>query len=60
MTLNHEGLVELAVGGVTAKDSGVYACTAANEVGRCETVCRVSVQTAESQIIPRIDEPELP
>ncbi|KAL0279933.1 UNVERIFIED_CONTAM: hypothetical protein PYX00_001383 [Menopon gallinae] len=59
MTLNHEGLVELIVGGVTEKDSGVYACTATNEVGRCETVCRVSIQSG-SQAIPRIEEPELP
>ncbi|XP_015434395.1 PREDICTED: myosin light chain kinase, smooth muscle-like [Dufourea novaeangliae] len=49
MTLNHDGTVELSLGKVTARDAGVYICTATNEVGRTETSTKVSIIGAETQ-----------
>ncbi|XP_066996546.2 titin homolog isoform X2 [Anabrus simplex] len=53
MTLNHDGTVELALAGVTARDAGVYSCTATNEVGRCETSGRVSVLVTTPPPVPK-------
>lgn len=49
MTLNHDGTVELSLGKVTARDAGVYCCTATNEVGCAEISTRVAIIGAESQ-----------
>ncbi|KAF4519135.1 hypothetical protein B566_EDAN007408 [Ephemera danica] len=43
MSLDHEGHVELVVTGAVARDSGVYTCTAVNEVGRAECSARIDV-----------------
>ncbi|XP_046388866.1 titin homolog [Ischnura elegans] len=43
MTLEHDGRVELVVSGATLRDSGLYECTATNEVGRATTALRVAV-----------------
>ncbi|KAG7188123.1 hypothetical protein KM043_015968 [Ampulex compressa] len=43
MTLNHDGTAELSLANVTARDAGVYSCTATNEVGHAEIYTRVSV-----------------
>lgn len=63
MTLDHDGAIELAIAGVTERDAGVYTCTAANEVGRCETTCKVSIVPGSSTLspmIPLIQDPQLP
>jgi hypothetical protein len=63
MTLNHDGTIELALAGVSARDAGVYSCTAANEVGRAETSTRVSVQVTDATPIskpPTVIGPEIP
>ncbi|XP_071444620.1 titin homolog [Hetaerina americana] len=43
MTLERDGRVELVVSGATSRDSGLYECTATNEVGRATTSLRVAV-----------------
>lgn len=43
MTLDHDGQIELALASVTTRDSGVYTCTASNEVGRASTSGKVDV-----------------
>ncbi|XP_069686561.1 titin homolog isoform X2 [Periplaneta americana] len=67
MTLNHDGTVELALAGVTARDAGVYSCTATNEVGRAETSGRVDVKVTETTppadcnaTLPQVIAPETP
>jgi hypothetical protein len=63
MTLNHDGTVELALAGVSARDAGVYSCTATNEVGRAETSTRVNVQVADTPPtakLPTVIGPEIP
>jgi len=61
MTLDHDGTVELTIAGMTDRDIGVYTCTASNEVGRCETTCRVGVRkTGLGDGIPIIMDPKLP
>ncbi|PNF38132.1 hypothetical protein B7P43_G14601, partial [Cryptotermes secundus] len=63
MTLNHDGTVELALAGISARDAGVYSCTATNEVGRAETSTRVSVQVTDAPPIaklPTVIGPEIP
>ncbi|CAK9829518.1 Myosin light chain kinase, smooth muscle [Anthophora retusa] len=49
MTLNHDGTVELSLAKVTARDAGVYCCTATNEVGCAETSTRVAIIGTEMQ-----------
>lgn len=49
MTLNHDGTVELSLAKVTARDAGVYCCTATNEVGHAETSTRVSIIGSETE-----------
>ena len=63
MTLDHDGTVELALAGVTARDAGVYSCTATNEVGRAETSTRVNVQVTDTTPTtkpPQVIGPEIP
>ncbi|KAJ9593668.1 hypothetical protein L9F63_014779, partial [Diploptera punctata] len=63
MTLDHDGTVELALAGVTARDAGVYSCTATNEVGRAETSAKVNVQVTETTPTtkpPQVIGPEIP
>ncbi|KAG7313055.1 hypothetical protein JYU34_000136 [Plutella xylostella] len=43
MTLDRDGMVELAIACITPKDAGVYSCTASNEVGTATTSTRVEV-----------------
>ncbi|XP_072764137.1 uncharacterized protein [Anoplolepis gracilipes] len=43
MTLSHDGTVNFSLANVTARDAGVYSCTATNAVGHTETSTRVSV-----------------
>lgn len=49
MTLDHDGTIELSLAKVTARDAGVYCCTATNEVGCAETSTRVSIIGTETQ-----------
>jgi hypothetical protein len=63
MTLNHDGAVELALAGISARDAGVYSCTATNEVGRAETKTRVNVQvtdTPPAAKLPIVIGPDIP
>lgn len=63
MTLNHDGTVELALAGVSARDAGVYSCTATNEVGRAETSTRLRVQVTDTPPtvkLPTVIGPEIP
>ncbi|KAG8223459.1 hypothetical protein J437_LFUL001953 [Ladona fulva] len=69
MTLDHDGRVELVVASATARDSGLYECTATNEVGRATTSLRVAVvpadgtaQSATSSLrpIPTLLPPHIP
>ena len=46
-TLGTEGLAVLIVKNAEYQDGGLYSCTAANEMGRVESFCRVSVQTTD-------------
>ncbi|OAD58520.1 Myosin light chain kinase, smooth muscle [Eufriesea mexicana] len=49
MTLDHDGTIELCLAKVTARDAGVYCCTATNEVGCAETSTRVAIIGTETQ-----------
>lgn len=49
MTLSHDGTVQFSLANVTARDAGVYSCTATNAVGHTETTARVAVVAATSQ-----------
>lgn len=60
MTLDHDGTVELTIAGVTDRDVGLYTCTASNEVGRCETSCRVGVRQRVQDSVPVIIDPKIP
>lgn len=59
MTLDHDGTIELTIAGVTDRDVGVYTCTASNEVGRCETTCRVGRRLTQDSV-PLIVDPKIP
>lgn len=43
MTLSHDGTVQFSLANITARDAGVYNCTATNAVGHTETFTRVAV-----------------
>ncbi|KMR05376.1 myosin light chain smooth muscle [Lasius niger] len=43
MTLSHDGTVRFSLANITARDAGVYSCTATNAVGHTETSTRVAV-----------------
>lgn len=61
MTLDHDGTVELAIAHITEKESGTYTCTATNEVGRSETICKVNViPDTVSPPVPQIQDSQLP
>ncbi|XP_026825970.1 uncharacterized protein LOC105284959 isoform X2 [Ooceraea biroi] len=45
MTLSHDGTVQFCLANVTARDAGVYTCTATNAVGHAETSTRMAVIT---------------
>lgn len=60
MTLDHDGTIELTIAGVTDRDVGVYTCTASNEVGRCETTCRVGARRSVQDAVPFIVDPKIP
>lgn len=45
MTLSHDGTVQFSLPNITARDAGVYSCTATNAVGHTETSTRVAVIT---------------
>lgn len=45
MTLSHDGTVQFCLANVTARDAGVYNCTATNAVGHTETSTRVAIIT---------------
>lgn len=49
MTLSHDGTVQFSLANVTARDAGVYSCTATNAVGHTETTTRVAVMTSQDQ-----------
>lgn len=49
MTLDRDGQIELALAFVTARDAGVYTCTASNEVGRASTSGKVEIIKGEGQ-----------
>ncbi|XP_047115600.1 myosin light chain kinase, smooth muscle-like [Schistocerca piceifrons] len=56
MTLDHDGAVQLSLGGVTRRDAGVYTCTATNAVGRAETSATVTVLPADADAAPATDD----
>ncbi|EFN64027.1 Myosin light chain kinase, smooth muscle [Camponotus floridanus] len=43
MTLSHDGTVQFSLANITARDAGVYSCTATNAVGHTETSTRIAV-----------------
>ncbi|XP_052122221.1 hemicentin-2-like [Frankliniella occidentalis] len=49
-TLDRDGRVELDVRHVTARDAGLYTCTASNEVGRATSTARVRVVPADGPV----------
>ncbi|OWR50433.1 Stretchin-Mlck isoform A [Danaus plexippus plexippus] len=49
MTLDRDGQIELALAAVTARDAGVYTCTASNEVGRVSTSGKVEIIAEENK-----------
>lgn len=57
MTLDRDGMVELALASITPRDSGVYTCTASNEVGRASTSGKVEVIEGD---VPRKSEKKAP
>uniref|UniRef100_A0A8D8WY19 Myosin light chain kinase, smooth muscle n=1 Tax=Cacopsylla melanoneura TaxID=428564 RepID=A0A8D8WY19_9HEMI len=48
MTLDHDGNVDFTLVSVSAKEEGVYTCTASNEIGKVESHCTVTVQRETS------------
>ncbi|CAG9781712.1 unnamed protein product [Diatraea saccharalis] len=67
MTLDRDGQIELALASLTARDAGVYSCTASNEVGRATTSGKVEVvangATSRSDVIvspPVLLSPDVP
>lgn len=64
MTLDRDGVVELALAFVTPRDAGVYTCTASNEVGRASTSARIDVieadQPVERRRVPMVQSPDVP
>lgn len=50
MTLSHDGTVELTLVHATARDAGLYCCTATNDVGRVESVTKVNVLMSNNDI----------
>lgn len=55
MTLSHDGTVQFSLANATARDAGVYSCTATNAVGHTETSTRVAVIAAQDQDRPSVD-----
>ncbi|KAL6255445.1 hypothetical protein P5V15_013781 [Pogonomyrmex californicus] len=47
MTLSHDGTIQFSLANVTARDAGIYSCTATNVVGQTETSTRVAVITTD-------------
>ncbi|XP_063632972.1 titin homolog isoform X5 [Cydia splendana] len=63
MTLDRDGQIELALASVTARDAGVYTCTAANEVGSASTSGKVEViegPVVEKRAPPTLVGPDVP
>lgn len=59
MTISHSGRVELALGSVVIRDSGIYTCVATNEVGRSETSAKVEVLPSDTPM-PYVDNADIP
>jgi hypothetical protein len=61
MTLNHDGTVQFCLANVTARDAGVYSCTATNAVGHAETSTRMAVITDAilDQFLPVGESPDV-
>ncbi|XP_011632760.1 titin-like [Pogonomyrmex barbatus] len=47
MTLSHDGTIQFSLANITARDAGIYSCTATNVVGQTETSTRVAVITTD-------------
>jgi hypothetical protein len=48
--VSHEGEVELTIAEMKQQDSGVYTCTATNEVGSAETNTRIEVYPKQKDL----------
>ncbi|KAG8337138.1 hypothetical protein J6590_031116 [Homalodisca vitripennis] len=63
MTVDCEGRLQLSLAGITAREAGLYCCTATNAVGRAQTSCQVIVTSGTTPItanLPAILAPSVP
>lgn len=52
-SLDEDGLATLVICNADYTDGGIYTCTAKNEMGNIESMCRVSVSCTDSDLVSR-------